>query len=128
AQLKEQCRKGRKLISVFARQLLAPEQKVANLEKRLENISRRQNLMLDREARALGELEANPPLENEPEQQVMGFEDNFFLADDPNLLEDGFDFSATDLVFDDIGELGVGLGPGVLEVPMYFPTDHSPTT
>ncbi|KAK5227268.1 hypothetical protein LTR72_003258 [Exophiala xenobiotica] len=85
-QLREQCRQGRKMMAVFARQLLHQEQKVSNLEKRLENISRRQGLMLDREARALGELEANAPLPDEPEQQVMGFEDNFFLADDPNLL------------------------------------------
>ncbi|KAK5289096.1 hypothetical protein LTR99_011273, partial [Exophiala xenobiotica] len=103
-QLREQCRQGRKMMAVFARQLLHQEQKVSNLEKRLENISRRQGLMLDREARALGELEANAPLPDEPEQQVMGFEDNFFLADDPNLLQDGFDFSAVDFVFDNTGE------------------------
>ncbi|KAK5191317.1 hypothetical protein LTR92_009036 [Exophiala xenobiotica] len=76
-------------MAVFTRQLLHQEQKVSNLEKWLENISRRQGLMLNREARALGELEANAPLLDEPKQQVMGFEDNFFLADDPNLLNTG---------------------------------------
>ena len=39
--------------------------------------------MLDRESRALGKLVESAPSDDEPDQQVMGFEDDFFLFDDP---------------------------------------------
>lgn len=89
-ELRQMSRDGRKLMRVFAKQLLLQEKRQAEIEKRLEEINRRQDAMLDREARALGELDeaaAGP----EPESQVMTFEDDFFLFDDPSRLSTGLD-------------------------------------
>jgi len=94
------CRQGRKMMVVFARQLIKQEQQVANLEKKLADLSRRQDLMLDREARVLGELDAEASSSREPDLEVMGFEDDFFLMDDPNLISDPLNLSSVGLSWD----------------------------
>jgi hypothetical protein len=77
---------GRKLIHVFAKQLLAQEKKQADLERRLEEITRRQGTKLDRESRALREMDKLAGDSPEPEIQVIGFKDDFFLFNNPSLL------------------------------------------
>ena len=90
-ELRQMSADGRKLMRVFAKQLLAQEKKQADLERRLEEITRRQEAMLDRESRALGEMDELAAGSSEPEVQVMGLEDDFFLFDDPALLSTGLD-------------------------------------
>ena len=45
--------------------------------------------MLDRESRALGEMEESAPSPEEADQEVIGFEDEFFLFNDPAHLDSG---------------------------------------
>ena len=65
------------------------------------------NVMVDRESRALGELNELTPAPDEPEQEVMGLEDDFFLMDNPSFLGVGLDL----VEFDFVGEIGE-LAPG----------------
>jgi hypothetical protein len=88
-ELRQMSAEGRKLMRVFARQLLAQEKKQADLERRLDEITRRQEAMLDRESQALGEMDAVVVSSGDAEAQVMGFEDDFFLFDDPGRLSTG---------------------------------------
>jgi len=80
---------GRRLMRVFAKQLLAQEKRQEEIERRLEEITHRQDKMLEREARILGELEELAPDPTEPDQEVMGWEDDFFRFDDPSRLDYG---------------------------------------
>jgi len=77
---------GRRLMRVFAKQLLLQEKRQEKIERRMEEITRRQDKMLERESAALGELSEWAPALDEPDQQVMGWEDDFFLFDDPSSL------------------------------------------
>ena len=79
-ELKRQSAEGRRLMVVFAKQLLAQEKRQLNLERKLEVLERRQDSMLEREARALGELTSLAEPGSEP---LVSVEDNFFLQDDP---------------------------------------------
>ena len=91
AELADRVRKGQQMMRVFMRQMVAQQKEIENAEKRLQEISRRMDVMVDREARALGELSELAPSAEEPEQEVMGFEDDFFLMDDPELLSWGLE-------------------------------------
>jgi len=57
--------------------------------------------MLDHESRVLGELDEMVAEFPEPEAQVIGYEAELFLVDDPLLLGDGID---SFLPFDTTGE------------------------
>ena len=89
-ELRVKCLQGRKLMRTFAQQLLLQEKQQQKIENQLAEINRRQDAMLDRESRALGEMDelVDP---SEPDQQVMGFEDDFFLFDDPSDLSYGLE-------------------------------------
>jgi hypothetical protein len=106
-ELKERSLAGRKMMRVFAKQLLAQQAEQEKIERKLEEISRRQDQMLDRESQALGEMDALVS-GADPEVQIMGFEDDFFLYDDPNHLSSGMvmpdgESLLPPLVFDDPG-------------------------
>jgi len=88
-ELTERVRQGQRMMRVFMRQMIAQQKEVADAEKRLSVISRRMDVMVDRESRALGELLEFAPSTDEPDQEVMGLEDDFFLFDDPALLDYG---------------------------------------
>jgi hypothetical protein len=89
-ELRQRSVEGRKLMRVFAKQLLAQDKRQADLERRLDEISRRQEAMLDRESVALGEMDEVAAESGEMEAEIMGFEDDFFLYDDPSGLSSGW--------------------------------------
>jgi len=88
-ELRAKSRLGRKQMKVFMRQLLRQQEEVIKCDEKLEEITRRMDAMVDLEARALGELVDSAPDPSDPEQQVMDFDDDFFLWDDPSLLSYG---------------------------------------
>ena len=94
-ELRQRSRVGRKLMRTFAKQLLLHEKEQAKLEGQLDEISRRQNAMVDREARALGEMN-EVDADSSPEPVEMALEDDFFLNDDPSRLGEGLSVEAND--------------------------------
>ena len=106
-ELEERVRRGQQMMRVFMRQMVAQQKELSDAERRLHEISRRMNVMVDRESRALGELDELAPAPDEPDQEVMGLEDDFFLMDDPNFLGVGLDLVESDFV-GEIGELAPG--------------------
>ena len=69
---------------VFIRQLLKQQSELNNLDRRISLLGKRIDAMVNREAQALGELVTNAPRSNESNQQVISFDDDFFLLDDLN--------------------------------------------
>lgn len=86
------------MMRVFMRQLLKQQNELNDIDKRLAALSRRMDAMVDREAWALGELVEGAPRPDEPDQQVMSFDDEFFLFDDSNP-----EALLSDLLFDGTG-------------------------
>lgn len=112
-ELKKASLRGRRLMRVFAKQLLLQDKQQEEIERKLNEISRRQDKMLDRESRALGEMEELAPSPNEADQEVMGFEDEFFLFDDPARLDSEMVLDADTgrgVVWPSHGSVG-GVGP-----------------
>ena len=64
------------------------------LKKRISALSRYMDAMIDREAWAFNELVERAPRPDEPDQQIISFDDSFFLLDDPdpNYLLTNLDF------------------------------------
>lgn len=60
AELQEKSAAGQKLMLQLAQELIKAQKEVADAEKRVAVLSRRQEDMADREARALGELDEGP--------------------------------------------------------------------
>lgn len=86
-ELRQQAKQGRKLMVTFARQLLLQEERVAAMEAKLERLTRRQDALLDHEARALGEMDEMAGDSSIAEQQVFDFRDPLLLQDDPANLD-----------------------------------------
>ena len=127
AELRRLSKEGRRLMRVFANQLLSQQKKQEDIERRLDEISRRQEAMLDRESRALGEMDDLAPAPGDPEQEVMGFEDDFFLMDDPSLLSWGLGPEGTTPGGPSSSSAGPA-GRGAFPVPRCFLTRHILTT
>lgn len=120
-ELQEKSRAGRRLMKVFMRQLMAQEKEVADIEQRLEVIRKRQDVMVDREARALGELDEMAD-SSEPDQEVMALEDDFFLFDDPDFLSYGM------VVSSETSSRVVDSSGGEFQVPKCFRSQGNPST
>lgn len=73
------------------------------MEDKLDNLNRRQDALLDQEARALGLMTEMAGL-SEPDEQALDFRDPLFLQDDPANLDMPGDVPSPgpegDLVFD----------------------------
>jgi len=83
-ELQHQVRQGRKLMKLFSRQLLMQQDQVSRLEQRLEQLNRRQDALLDHEARALGVMDE---LAGSSELAEFSFHNPLFLQDDPDNLD-----------------------------------------
>lgn len=77
-ELREQSRQGQQLMAALVKELLETQKKVADAERRIAVLVKRQEEMMDREARALGEME------EEGDSADLGvLDDNPFLWVDP---------------------------------------------
>ncbi|KAK5092972.1 hypothetical protein LTS08_008955, partial [Lithohypha guttulata] len=115
-QLRQQRLKGQQMMRVFRKQMMREQQEFLKrmaleqqklseqqrqmivLEEKIARLDQRQNQMLDHESRLLGELDEAVAGSEQPELEVMGVEDDFFLFDDPIMFEEGFDFGSTSLL------------------------------
>ena len=86
-ELRKEAEQARKIMRVFARQLLLQEKKAADIESRLQQLERRQDALLDQEARALGVLEDAAAVAGDAEEMVFDVRDPFIRQDDPSSLE-----------------------------------------
>lgn len=77
-ELREQSRQGQELMLALAEELLKTQKRVADAERRIAVLVKRQEEMADREARALGELE-----EDGSSADLAVMDDNPFLWEDP---------------------------------------------
>ena len=80
AELRQQSEAGQTLMAQLVEELLKTQKKVADAERRIAVLHRRQERMADREARALGELEGDGS--SEEEAAVMDVDP--FFWDDPS--------------------------------------------
>lgn len=77
-ELREQSRQGQELMLALAEELLKTQKRVADAERRIAVLVKRQEEMADREARALGELE-----EDGSTADLAVMDENPFLWEDP---------------------------------------------
>jgi len=95
-ELREQSRAGQELMAQLVQELLKTQREVADAERRIGVLVRRQEQMADREARALGELEAP----DEPSADVAVMDVDPFCWDDA--LFEATIFSDPSVPLDDV--------------------------